>query len=66
MYQLLQLVDRAARHGRGVTERRRGEDGQTLVEYALVLVLIAIVVAVVVTTLGVHIKSVFGSITDAL
>ncbi len=42
------------------------EEGQTLVEYALILVLIAIVVIVVLTVLGGSISSVFASASDSL
>jgi Flp pilus assembly pilin Flp len=43
------------------------DDGQTLVEYALILVLIAIVVIVVLVALGGQIKSVlYGNIIESL
>jgi pilus assembly protein Flp/PilA len=42
------------------------DDGQTLVEYALILVFIAIVVIVVLGVLGGQINSVFGSVSDKL
>jgi pilus assembly protein Flp/PilA len=42
------------------------EEGQGLVEYALILVLIAIVVIGVLTILGGKVSSVFQSISDAL
>jgi len=44
----------------------RKEEGQTLTEYALILVLIAIVVITVLTLLGSQINTVFSQITDAL
>lgn len=44
----------------------RREEGQTLTEYALILVLIAIVVIVVLGLLGDRIQSVFSQITSAL
>ena len=44
----------------------RREEGQTLTEYALILVLIAIVAIIAVTALGGQIEAVFGEITDAL
>ena len=44
----------------------RREEGQTLTEYALILVLIAIVAIVTVTLLGGQIAAVFGTITAAL
>ena len=45
---------------------RRGEEGQTLVEYALILVLIVIVVIVVVATLGGTIQSIFSNVASSL
>ena len=42
------------------------EEGQGLVEYALILVLIAIVVIGVLTTTGTSIQSIFTSINNAL
>jgi pilus assembly protein Flp/PilA len=44
----------------------RDDEGQTLVEYALILVFIAIVVIVVVTALGGRIRSIFGNVSDQL
>lgn len=42
------------------------EDGQGLVEYALVLVLVAVVVIAILTLLGPQIANVFSRVTDAL
>lgn len=42
------------------------EDGQGLVEYALILVLIAVVVIVILTLLGPAIGDVFSEILDGL
>ena len=42
------------------------EEGQGLVEYALILVLIAIVVIVVLTLLGTTVSTVFSRITSGL
>ena len=42
------------------------EEGQGLVEYALIIVLIAIVVIVALTTLGDQVKAVFEAITTGL
>ncbi|OPZ71880.1 MAG: Flp/Fap pilin component [bacterium ADurb.Bin478] len=42
------------------------EEGQTLAEYALILVLIAIAVIAAVTLLGGQIEAVFNAITAAL
>jgi pilus assembly protein Flp/PilA len=55
---------------KGVTHMLRNffarEEGQGLVEYALILVLIAIVVIGVLTLLGGKVSSVFQSISDSL
>lgn len=40
------------------------EDGQGLVEYALVLVLVAVVIIAILTLLGPQIGNVFSKITD--
>jgi pilus assembly protein Flp/PilA len=45
---------------------RRREDGQGLVEYALILVLVAIVVIGVLTTMGNSIQAVFSDIVSSL
>ncbi len=42
------------------------EEGQGLVEYALILVLIAVVVIAVLTLLGTQVNSVFQAIADQL
>ena len=42
------------------------ERGQALVEYALILVLIAVVVIAVLTLLGTQVSTVFSSIASAL
>jgi pilus assembly protein Flp/PilA len=46
--------------------RSRREEGQGMVEYALILVLIAIVVIVVVSTVGKRINNVFSNISNGL
>ena len=46
--------------------RRDDEDGQGMVEYALILVLIAVVVIVVLTTLGRKVNNVFSNISSSL
>jgi len=45
---------------------RDDEDGQGMVEYALILVLIAVVVIVVLTTVGKQVKNVFSNISTGL
>lgn len=42
------------------------EEGQGLVEYALILVLVAIVVIIILTLLGGQVSNVFSRITSAL
>jgi pilus assembly protein Flp/PilA len=42
------------------------EKGQGLVEYALILVLIAVVVIAILTVLGTQVSTVFSSIASAL
>ena len=46
--------------------RTRNEKGQTMVEYALILALIAVVCAAVITGLGTNAKSTFNSINTSL
>jgi pilus assembly protein Flp/PilA len=44
----------------------RGEEGQALVEYALILFLIAVVCIAVLTTLGTSVRDTLQSIADAM
>ena len=44
----------------------RGQQGQSMVEYALILVLVAVVVVTVLTTLGTRISAVFTNVANAL
>jgi pilus assembly protein Flp/PilA len=46
--------------------RRRGEQGQGMVEYALILVLIAIVVIVIIQVVGQQVNNVFSNISNGL
>jgi pilus assembly protein Flp/PilA len=48
---------------RGLSRR---EQGQGMVEYALILVLIAVVVLLILTTLGKQVKNVFSNISSAI
>ncbi len=48
------------------TLRHDDEDGQGMVEYALILVLIAVVVIVVLTTVGKKVENVFSNISSGL
>ncbi len=47
-------------------ELARHQEGQTLVEYALILVLISIVAIVTMTALGARIRAIFTQVTTAL
>lgn len=49
-----------------VSAKVKEEEGQGMVEYALLVGLIAVVVIVVVTALGVDIQAKFQSVVDAL
>lgn len=44
----------------------REEEGQALVEYALILALVAVVVIVVLTALGHHVSNVLNSVNSNL
>jgi pilus assembly protein Flp/PilA len=46
--------------------RIRDQKGQGMVEYALILVLIAVVVILVLTTLGGQVSSTFSTVSSAL
>ena len=46
--------------------RNREEEGQGLVEYALILVLVAVVVIVILSLLGPAISNIFGTIVTEL
>jgi pilus assembly protein Flp/PilA len=52
--------------GKGTMLFLHREEGQGLVEYALVLVLVAVVVIAILTILGPQIGNVFSRITNAL
>lgn len=45
---------------------RDEEDGQGMVEYALILVLVSVVAIAILTTIGTNVTGVFGDIADAL
>lgn len=49
-----------------VKDNIKREDGQTMAEYGLILALIAVVVAVVLVTLGTQIKGTVQSVIDSL
>ena len=50
----------------GTPLRRKGNRGQTLVEYALILAFVSVVAISVLVRLGETIKSVFSTITSQL
>jgi pilus assembly protein Flp/PilA len=50
----------------GLDQLTTREEGQGMVEYALILVLIAIVVIVILTTLGHNVNNVFSNISHGL
>jgi pilus assembly protein Flp/PilA len=49
-----------------ITQFVRGEEGQDLIEYALLAALVALAATVAMTNLGTSISSVFGSVTGKL
>jgi Flp pilus assembly pilin Flp len=55
------MLDAALR----IATRSRDEDGQALVEYALLLSLIAIVAIGVVQVMGLHLSSLYQTIVDS-
>jgi pilus assembly protein Flp/PilA len=66
MIQLQNLISRIALIRLGDLSVPRREEGQTLVEYALILFLIAVVVVVIVGTLGSRVSSVFNQIANSI
>jgi pilus assembly protein Flp/PilA len=54
------------RIGQVVSHRESEEEGQGMVEYALILVLIAIVVIIVLTVVGHRVSDVFQNINNGL
>ena len=58
---------KARKEGRNVNLRvLRGQVGQGMVEYALILVLVSIVVIVILLTMGNQIQNVFSNVVAAL
>ena len=61
------LVLEVSERIRGLVEQTRTrEEGQGMVEYALILMLIAIVVVVVLSTLGHAVNNVFSNVSNGL
>ena len=46
--------------------RFRKEDGQAMVEYALILALVSVISIVALTAIGTNVNAIFGVIRDAL
>jgi pilus assembly protein Flp/PilA len=66
MKHIRNLVDRLTLVGLGDSALLRRQEGQTLVEYSLILALIAVVVIGVVTLLGTQVSSVFNTVYNDL
>ncbi len=62
MVDALQLL--AVRVAVAVESARRNEEGQALVEYALILFLVALVSIAVLSTLGTAVSSMFNQVVD--
>ena len=60
---ILEAGERIRELGERLRDR---EDGQGMVEYALILVLVAIVVIVIVSTLGRTVNNVFSNVSNGL
>jgi|DewCreStandDraft_5_1066085.scaffolds.fasta_scaffold00164_45 pilus assembly protein Flp/PilA len=60
------IYARAGVPARHLEERLRAERGQALVEYALILVLIAVVVIAMLILLGARVNNVFNFIANAM
>jgi pilus assembly protein Flp/PilA len=66
MSHIRNLVERLAPVSLGGRALLRPQEGQTLVEYGLILGLIAIVVVVILTTLGTEVSSVYSALSSAI
>ena len=66
MYQVRPLFSRLVLITLGPRAFPRRAEGQSLVEYGLIIALIAVIVLVVVTTLGGKLKIVFSSVANSL
>ncbi len=49
-----------------LTRLHHQEDGQSMVEYGLIIALIAVVVVAALTLLGGHVSTLFGTIANSL
>lgn len=52
--------------GSAVEELRHREEGQGLVEYALILVLVSIISIAILAALGLKVSGVFNTVTNAI
>ena len=59
-------MDWISRNWLRLRERRIQESGQGMVEYALILVLIAVVVIVLMAVVGRQVKNVFSNVSNGL
>jgi len=60
------ITARIAQIASQLTRRVRSQDGQGMVEYGLIIVLVAIAVIVALTALGTQLNTVFGTIKNSL
>jgi pilus assembly protein Flp/PilA len=63
---MLELNTYIARRVTALADRARGQRGQGMVEYGLILVLVSIAVVVALTALGGQLNSVFNTIKNGL
>jgi pilus assembly protein Flp/PilA len=63
---VLEVGERIRELGERLWDREDAEDGQGMVEYALILVLISIVVIVILSTLGKTVNNVFSNVSHGL
>jgi pilus assembly protein Flp/PilA len=63
---MLELNTYIARRVTALANRLRGQQGQGMVEYGLILVLVSIAVVVALTALGGQLNSVFNTIKNGL
>jgi pilus assembly protein Flp/PilA len=64
--QMLKIYAKAYSLYAAVRDRMEDDEGQALVEYALILALIAVVSIAILQTLGLNVKRVFTSVDSSL
>lgn len=57
---------RSLEQGNNLLEKRSREEGQGMVEYALILVLIAVVVITILAVVGKQVNNVFSNVSNGL